>query len=302
MRREGDLLLEHVAAARQSVLLCAPFIKIGVIKRLFAAIQADVPIDLYTRWHAEEVAAGVSDLAVFDFVQDRPHTHLYLLDQLHAKLYLTENRALVGSANLTATALGWCTVPNVEILVAVNPNGEEVRRCMTALASARSATSAERLALQAEVDALRRTPLPGAEAVDETMTGIWLPRFGAPDKLYRAYVPESRDRLPLHLVEAAQQDLAALGIDPALTREDFNANVAEQFRSMPAIQNILTLISRDVSDEEGAAIVASLPHDLDMPPEAIWEIIRNWILEFLPNQYEVVPQSFITRLRPGAGR
>lgn len=302
MRREGDLLLEHVATARQSVLLCAPFIKVGVIKRLFAVIQADVPIDLYTRWHAEEVAAGVSDLAVFDLVQDRPHTHLYLLDQLHAKLYLTEDRALVGSANLTATALGWCKVPNVEILVAVDPEGEEVRRCRTALASARSATFAERLAVQAEVDALQRTPLPGAEAVDETMTGLWLPRLGAPDKLYRAYVPESRDRLPLALLEAAEQDLAALGIDPNLTREDFNTNVAEQFRSMPAIQHILTLISRDVSDEEGETIVASLPHDLDMPPAAIWEVIRNWIIEFLSSQYEVVPQSFITRLRPGAGR
>lgn len=62
MRREGDLLIAHLATARRGVLLCAPFIKAAVAKRLLSVIPPGVPVEIYTRWHVEEVAAGVSDL------------------------------------------------------------------------------------------------------------------------------------------------------------------------------------------------------------------------------------------------
>ena len=62
MRRDGDMLVEHLSGARTRVLLCAPFIKAGVLKRLLTVIPASVTLDIVTRWRPEEIAAGVSDL------------------------------------------------------------------------------------------------------------------------------------------------------------------------------------------------------------------------------------------------
>jgi len=147
MRRDGDLLVEHVSAAKSRVVLCAPFMKVGVVKRLLAAITPGVAVEIVTRWHAEEVAAGVSDLGVFDLAAARPGTSLSLLDHLHAKLYFADEALLAGSANLTATALGWCNDPNLELLTPVSSADPAVRRCMEGLALARPATATERDAI-----------------------------------------------------------------------------------------------------------------------------------------------------------
>ena len=39
-----------------------------------------------------------------------------------------------------------------------------------------------------------------------------------------------------------------------------------------------------------------------MSVEAHWQIVREWLTYFLRDKYEIAPQSFITRLRPGASR
>lgn len=284
------------------MLLCAPFIKAGVAKRLLSVITPGIPVEIYTRWHVEEVAAGVSDLAVFDFVGERAGTTLKLLDSLHAKLYFSDDRVLVGSANLTATALGWCTEPNVELLVEVGAEQEAVIHCRAALAGARLATFEERAAIQALVDTLHRVPLPGAMSMDEELAVMWLPHLAAPDKLFMAYKPEVRGRLSAPVMEAADLDLMALAIEPHLDQVQFNTQVAERFSCMPAIRTILSAAARDLSDEEGIAIISSLHRSLQMNPEDRWKIVREWIVHFLPHWYEIVPQSFITRLRPGARR
>ena len=135
MRRDGDVLLAHVARAKKGVLLCAPFIKLGVAKRLLSAIGPDVAVEIITRWHAEEIAAGVSDLAVFDLSVSRPGVTMRLLDNLHAKLYVSDDLLLAGSANLTATALGWCDDPNLELLMPVSENDEAVLATARCVAS-----------------------------------------------------------------------------------------------------------------------------------------------------------------------
>ena len=90
-------------------------------------------VRIVTRWRAREVAAGVSDLAVFEITNDRRNTALDLLDDLHAKLYLADNKGLIGSANLTAPALGWATRNNVEILMAVRRGDPDVERLLKTL-------------------------------------------------------------------------------------------------------------------------------------------------------------------------
>ncbi len=302
MRRDGDLLVEHMSRARTAVLLCAPFIKVGVAKRLLAAVQPGLPVEIVTRWHADEVAAGVSDLAVFDLVIARPGTTLRLLDNLHAKLYFSDEELLAGSANLTATALGWCDKPNLELLVKIAADDEAVVRCRAELESARLATAEERDAMQAAADKIHRSPMPESEEVETGYEGMWLPALAAPERLFAAYVPSARERLTSSAVEAADHDLRALAIGANLSEAAFRTEVAERFSTMPAIMRILSAAESDLADAVAADLIQEMSPAADMSPVAQWQIVREWLTYFLRERYEIAPQSFVTRLRPGAGR
>ena len=79
--------------------------KLRTVRRLLDVVTQDVPVRLVTRWHPSEVRLGVSDLEVFDLVEGHANTRLLLLDDLHAKLYVSDAEALAGSSNLTGKGL-----------------------------------------------------------------------------------------------------------------------------------------------------------------------------------------------------
>lgn len=300
MRRDGDILIEHLARARSRVLLCAPFIKAGVLKRIFAVIPASVTVDIVTRWRPEEIAAGVSDLEVYDLVANRSAASLRLLDNLHAKIYVADEAVLAGSANLTATALGWCDDPNVEVLTLIPITDPAIANCLVVLATARNASQEERDRIRAVADTLQRTPMPLARAVDDSLALLWLPRLAAPERLFSAYTPSARERLTSSTVEAADHDLRALDIPSGLGDTTFKSTVAERFSDMPAITAILEAARNDLTDTAGADLLRRLCPDTAMSPEMHWQIVREWMTFFLQDKYEIAPQTFVTRLRPGA--
>lgn len=300
MRGDGDLLLQHVAAARSRVLLCAPFIKAAVLSRLFSAAREGITIDVVTRWLPKEVAAGVSDLETFDLVAARPGASLRLLNRLHAKLYLADNAMLAGSANMTATALGWCDNPNVELLMQVPADAEAVTRCLAELEHARPATAEERDAIRAKAQAMPPLKLPGSEETDEHLAQPWLPRSGAPARLYQVYRERGIDRLTRAAVEAARHDLDALGLPPGLGETEFNRAVAGRFASMPGMRDVMTGVAVDLTDEDAVQVLQGVVTADGMPPETQWLIIREWFTHFMPDTIEVAPQSYIVRPRPGS--
>src|SRR3954447_2475597 len=106
-------MCEH---ARHEIVLCAPFVKRHVIDRVLACTAPNVAVAIISRWRPEEIAAGGSDTAVLESGSARGGSVL-LHDRLHAKFYRGDDAVLLGSANLTGTALGWSTRPNLELLV-----------------------------------------------------------------------------------------------------------------------------------------------------------------------------------------
>lgn len=303
MRRDGDLLIEHLATAREQVLLCAPFIKAPVLRRLLEALRPEVHVRVVTRWRADEVAAGVSDLETLDIVEARPNTTLALLDPLHAKVYVADGRAIVGSANLTAKALGWCRHPNLEVLVPAPADDAGLVACLDELASARLASEEERTKIDAAVAALPPRP-PSSEAgeLDEARAAIWLPRLGDPRRLFPVYAGVGVDRMIRPTVDAASHDIEALGLPAGLDEAAFNAAVARAFAGMPAIARLLAEVDRDLVDDDAVRIIAELPLADRMPPDQQWLVVREWITRFMADRIEVAPQSFVTRRRPGSGR
>lgn len=302
MRREGDLLVEHLAGARERVLLCAPFAKAGVVRRLLSAIPPGVQVALTTRWHASEVAAGVSDLEVLDVITGRPGASMTLLDDLHAKLFVADGGVLAGSANLTAKALGWCDRPNVEVLTPVDGQSPSVLGCLEAIATARPATAEERDRVAAEAGSMTLPRSADAAEEDERLSSTWLPTLGDPARLYPVYASIGLDRMMGSTIEAARYDLAALGIGPGLREADFKTTIARAFAAMPAIVRLLSLVDRDLTDEDATALIAALPLTGPMPPDQQWLVAREWMASLLSERIEVAPQSFVTRRRPPGSR
>lgn len=302
MRREGDLLVKHLVSAESQALICAPFIKAGVLRRLLTAIPAGTQVSVVTRWIAFEVASGVSDLETFEVVSSRPNASLALIDGLHAKIYVADGRVLTGSANLTAKALGWCPNANLEVLTFAEPDCPSVANCLDAIGNARTATSEERdrIAEEARELSLPRSP----EAVEEVanLASTWYPRLGDPRRLFPIYARRSLDRMMSSTLEAAQHDLGALGIQPGLSEIEFWGSVARAFAAMPAIGQLLAKVDSDLTDDDAEALIASTPIPNGMPPDQQWLVVREWIAHLLSDRIEIAPQRFVTRRRPGGAR
>ncbi|MBV7259361.1 hypothetical protein KCG46_07220 [Erythrobacter sp. WH158] len=270
------------------------------VKRILSRVPGGIPVKLVTRWRAYEVRCGVSDLEVLDLVKDRPNTSLEILDALHAKAYLCDGTALIGSANLTATALGWAKDNNVELLFNVPASAPEIVDLMAALENAVLATSDMRDTVQAAADAIDLNDPPDPQLDQAAGLGPWLPISSAPERLWTAYGEEAEQRLTSSYLNMARADLSALSIPSGLNENEFNAAVASALCTMPAMTPMLDGIDRgELSDAEAIQHIKGLKIEGPLDAAMQWEVVRNWLRVFLPDTIEVVAATFITRKQPG---
>ena len=299
---EGERIRELVKRAEQEVILCAPFIKAEVLRIILEAVPQVVPVRIVTRWRAAEVAVGVSDLEVYDIVTERRLTELRLLNSLHAKLYVADENCLVGSANLTAAALGWRKNANLEILLPTTRSNRDVQYLVESLAMAVPATYQIREEIEKQAAALGATLLDegGDIGVDDVQRLLvpWLPRCAAPDKLFTVYKdPNTTDVVAGTLWEAAA-DLNDLAPPPGMNQDAFNACIGETLLRLPSFCQIFDKIAGRLTDADGAALIADLRPDLfqsDLQKQ--WQIVRDWIGIFCKDRFEVAPDSYVVRLK-----
>lgn len=303
MIADGERLKALLNSARRRVLLCAPFIKAGVLRTVLSVIDHGVAVRIVTRWRAAEVASGISDLEVFELANERPNTELALLDDLHAKLYLADDEGLAGSANLTAAALGWAERSNVELLLPVMRSEEEIARLLRRLERAEPATYAIRSAIEAEAAALNVARLDEGQDVSDDMDAArnhaWLPSCAAPGRLRAIYEDAETTAVVEGTREDGLADLRALHIPSGLSPSEFEEAVRDTVLLMPAFRRIINLIPQGLTDSAGTALVSEVRPDLNQSNAALqWRIVRDWISEFFRDEFEVAPESFVTRLRP----
>ena len=284
--RLGDGLLEACGAAEEQLVLCAPFIKSHVLQRLLDATAEQVAIEVFTRWRPEEVAARVSDTAILSLAEARGGRVL-LCDRLHAKYVRFDQRALVGSANLTGAALGWSSAPNLELLAEVPVTSAQVVELEARL---RSESIAATQALADEVERIAalmpNVVAPEEEAAaDEGATVIWYPRLREPRDLFTAY-SGGLDRLSRASQTAGVIDLVALQLPPGLDREQFEALVASRLLQSPAVQ----AVDSALADSQRFGAVRDLLADRLLlsreDASFVWQTLMRWLLEFTPERYE----------------
>jgi len=295
-RSPGKDLTTLCQQAKGEVLLVAPFIKVDSLRKIFAAIPSETEkIIVITRWIPKEIASGVSDLEVFDLINERVNAKLLLHPCLHAKYYRVDNRCLVGSANITATALGWCPIPNIELLVEVKPEVtiiQDMERHLLTYSIA--ATESVRAAMQIEVDALKLQMKERPSEHDEaelSLNPTWLPTCNKPEYLYKIYSGQDTSNLLSSVVKAGEFDINALSLLPGMSDESFQKYISAIFENTPVALEIQEITKGSgATDEAAEAIIKKYCEQMTSPiydPELYWAILKKWMMYFFPKRYRI---------------
>lgn len=284
MKTPGASLLGLAAASQREFVMCAPFAKATVVAEVVSAVPAGVRIVLFTRWRPDEVAAGVSDTEVLAVVRERRGV-VYLHDRLHAKYYRNEGSALIGSANLTATALGWTHRPNLELLVASSDNDIDL---MERELTANGIVATDEIAQ--EVDAIAELLPAGIKIIEtsiqSTDSAYWIPQLRMPSDLFAAYECGTNS-LASRSADAAAADLSALDLPPGLSQGQFDALVGHRLRSQPLMAQIDDFLGTPRRFGEMRELLSRVTGCDRDHAEQSWQTMLRWMLQFLPQRYSL---------------
>lgn len=249
----------------------------------------------------EEIIIGVSDLEIWSIIQSYKNACLWLRNDLHAKYYRADEQCLIGSANLTAKALGWSNRPNLELLVEIPANysllpefeGELFNKCIQVDAQLHEEylTIVNQVKNQdISIDDLELT-------IDSSLyihnNENWIPSLRNPEELYLAYSGKE-DKLTAIARNNAINDLKYLNIIPNLNKNNFNAYVGILLLKKPIIQEIDIFVQTPqrfgaVRDFLESLLCANLAN---FNPERAWQTLMRWLLYFLPSRYALCVPNY----------
>ena len=225
---------------------------------------------------------------------------------MHAKYYRADKGCLIGSANLTATALGWSPNPNVEILVP--PADCQSLRFTFERNLLASSVEVDNALFESAVAAVEAMPplvfqdtvawnAGGAgneQVVDVQISGdkTWLPRLRYPEYLYLAYCNEL-DALTTVARDVATEEVKNFRVLPGLPRKAFEAEIGIQMLSQPIVHGVDNFLKEP---RRFGAVRDYLARTYGEDYEAFdassaWQTLMRWLLYFAPNRFALAIPS-----------
>ena len=283
---QGDRIRDLFRDASKA-LIVAPFIKIDALRSLLEAIPSNIPLRCVTRWRPTEVAAGVSDPEILDMLQERGTYELLLVDRLHAKLYVADNRCLAGSANVTLSALGETTgASNIEVLVETSIDDPSVSETLATIdTEATPATDLMAEAVRRLADALPSSD-PFADAK------VWHPLSRRPEHAFRVY----SERVSGYVTAADRlliADVARADIPPGLNEQEFRRVVRDLLAALPIAATILSVTEDSVVTRADANPYFDTLATDDFDSHEIWTAFVQWMSYFYD---DVVMKQEVTEI------
>jgi len=285
--------------AKELLAPVAPFIKQGALERLVTDVDPSIPLHVFTRWRLDDIVAGVSDLGVFDAVQARPGSRLLLHDRLHAKVMLIDDDvAVVGSANITDSALGFHSPPNVEVMAVLRPVPNRLFLFVRDLErTSVLATPELRQRLEEAADASPPPPIyPLTEMppLGPTMPARPFPSFRSPDRLYGAYrsIQEFRDP---ETRDAVLDDLLVLSLPDGLDETAFRDRFGRALLARDDIAAFDEFVARPRYFGEMAEWLKARGVLADQDQEArkrYLQTLVRWLAHFLPGRYRLEEPNY----------
>lgn len=268
-----------LASGTGDVAIIAPFMTAAAMSDLLEAIPATTHVRCVTRWLPEEVAQGVSDLAVFDLLEARGNSKLTLVDRLHAKIYVCGSVCLAGSANVTMAGMGTTSDSNIEVLVESTVEDPGVAEALSEIG--RREREATRVIAET-VRSLAFTFAPDSSRIDDN--GIWFPKSRRPQDAYQVYSQAPN----VYQSNAASQliaDVALANLPAGLNQEDFINEMRALLSNIPLSKALL------LSDDD--AIVSQADAHVQLGPwcspdysiSDLWMAFVQWMVYFFPDKF-----------------
>lgn len=224
-------------------------------------------------------------------MHERPGSTLLVHPHLHAKFFAADDLCLVGSANLTHTALGWRSPSNVELLVELDtPKHGLDGWWAELLANSIVATQDMKFALakQAELLRLSGNPIdrPEADPEDAQSRPVWAPQCPRCSGLWEVYIGDE-DQMPASAMRSAKDDLEVLAIPPGLNEVGFREALTTIFRSSQVVQEIEQLANSGLTDAAAHTLLQSLCDISEKESPRRWQLVKGWLSDLYPGEYRI---------------
>lgn len=300
----GDCVTSFLGAAEQDVLVIAPFMQAPTLANLLNNTRKSVNTKVVTRWRPTDILSHVSDLDVFELTESKA-IPLFLQQDLHAKIFIADDQCLVGSANVTDTALGWRTPPNLELLVPARRSSPEIENFLEhLLATSIQATRDHKIYLQKLLQELSGNPnIPISSTIDykSTMALLpfdWVPRTMNPEELYAVYLYDMKADVGRAALPNMRYELAQFDRIPGMSESAFQAWIASSILQTPIVAGVLAHIDSrgSIGEDDIAKLLGDMKIDLDTRnPRDVLQVLQRWLSYFLNTRFETTAETI--RLR-----
>lgn len=275
---QGKRIRTLFGNAVNSVAVIAPYVKVNALRSILGVIREGVHVRCVTRWLPRDVAAGVSDPEILDVLEERGNFSASLVDRLHAKLYLSDGRCLVGSSNVTFAGMGeGSDDSNIEILVETSGNDPAI------VATLHEIAQAERPATRSIAQAARRLAdsLPPGAIAPRAAGVKWFPESRRPEYAFHFYCQPPRGYVGAS-DEVLLSDLARADIQPGLDEEKFSAAIRSMLAAIPIADVILSGHEDMTFTRADAQPYLQGIADGGFSVGDLWKAFVNWMAYFFP--------------------
>lgn len=119
-------------SARERVLIVSAYVGSKTLDTLLSASSPNIHRAIYARWAQEDISSGASEWEAWDVAMSHG-VPIFACPKLHAKVYIADNVALVGSANATWNGLEAGNQGNLELLIEVSSDIQEIQDSIAAI-------------------------------------------------------------------------------------------------------------------------------------------------------------------------
>ena len=276
----GDLVT-RLSSDAQSLVIAAPYIKADALSKVLATVSAEASLICVTKWDPRDLAVGASDVECRNLVIGSGGS-FRLHPSLHAKFYHIDDVVLIGSANLTSSALGWSEQPNLEILCRAGDDFDSWAFQQELLKDAREISDDEFLRWES-VARIATSRVGGQPRLD-----TWRPRTRDPIHLELSYRGREDQIASLDEQNATRRDLRALAMPSDLTNEEVRMWATACLLGAPFTNSVIQL-SHTI---DVAASYQSLARTYDLnltEARRDMETVQSWLALLAP---ETLPESW----------
>ena len=239
--RLGDLL-RSLCSDAQHLIIAAPYIKANALTKILVDVSPTTSLMCITRWNPHDLALGVSDTECRTLVTERGGS-FRLHPSLHAKYYRIDEVVLIGSANLTASALGWSLQSNLEILCRPGDDFNVAAFQQHLLEGAREISDDEFVRWEAitQISDQSSTITGGQPRLD-----TWRPATRDFRNLELSYRDREDEIASFDEQRAARRDIQVLLIPPGLTDEQIRMWASTCLLAAPFTNTVIQLHNMEV--------------------------------------------------------